>query len=58
MTNVLVEVGQVFRVAITEAFPGVDISQGIVQATAKFGDYQCTAPMAISQVRTILALDV
>ena len=51
MTNVLSEINREFRLVISEAFPGLEVPNGTVQSSAKFGDYKCTAPMLIAQVK-------
>ena len=53
MNSVLNEVSRLFLSAIKEAFPGIDLPNGIVQASpgGRFGDYTCLAPMTISQVK-------
>lgn len=53
MTSVLKAVNDLFATAIQEAFPTLDLQNGMVQGSSgtRFGDYKCTAPMTIAQVR-------
>ena len=55
MSSVLKAVNDLFFSAIQEAFPAVDLQNGMVQGSSgtRFGDYKCTAPMTIAQVRLI-----
>jgi len=53
MTNVLAKIDEQLYLAITKAFPDLHVASGMVQASSKFGDYKCTAPMSISQVSLI-----
>ena len=55
MSSALKAVNDLFFSAIQESFPAVDLQNGMVQGSSgtRFGDYKCTAPMTIAQVRLI-----
>lgn len=46
---VLRKVDELLHQAITEAYPELSVTNGMVQPS-KFGDYSCNAPLTIAQV--------